>query len=107
MCSRGLSPKSIGVLIIFVIIFCSSVLGEEIGFTDCETCPVMVKIPKGTFNIRVAPWGPGHPHDEGYFYPVTFSYTFAIGKYETSFEMTSDKVAKLKAATQATVSNYH
>lgn len=31
----------------------------------------------------------------------------SIGKYETSFEMTSDKVAKLKAATQATVSNYH
>jgi len=84
MCSRGLFPKSIGVLIIFVIIFCSSVLGEEIGFTDCETCPVMVKIPNGTFNIRVAPWGPGHPHDEGYFYPVTFSYTFAIGKYETT-----------------------
>ncbi len=76
--------KYFGGLLMLVGIFCSSVSGEDIEFSDCELCPVMVTIPKGDFDMRVAPWGPGHPHDEGYFYPVTFSYVFAIGKYEVT-----------------------
>ncbi len=54
-------------------------------FRDCETCPEMVVIPAGTFEMRTAPWGPGYPHNEGYFYPVTFPGPYAIGKYEITF----------------------
>ncbi|UCD68463.1 MAG: SUMF1/EgtB/PvdO family nonheme iron enzyme [Betaproteobacteria bacterium] len=36
--------------------------------------------------MRNAPWGPGHPHNEGFFYPVTFEEDFAIGKYEVTFD---------------------
>ena len=82
MCSVALILKIVGGLLMSAMIFCWSVWGEEIEFGDCETCPVMVTIPRGVFEMRVAPWGPGHPHDEGYFYSVTFSYAFAIGKYE-------------------------
>ena len=52
---------------------------------DCDSCPEMVVIPAGSFEMRTAPWGPGYPHNEGYFYPVTFSRPFAIGKYEITF----------------------
>jgi len=52
---------------------------------DCETCPEMVVIPAGKFEMRTAPWGPGYPHNEGYFFPVTFDEPFAIGKFEITF----------------------
>ena len=37
------------------------------SFRDCEQCPEMVVVPAGTFQLRNAPWGPGHPHNEGFF----------------------------------------
>jgi formylglycine-generating enzyme required for sulfatase activity len=52
---------------------------------DCDTCPEMVVIPAGSFEMRTPPWGPGYPHNEGYFFPVTFEAPFAIGKYEITF----------------------
>lgn len=55
---------------------------SEKEFTDCDGCPVLVKIPTGSFQIRNAPWGPGHPHDEGFYYTVTFAKPFAFGKFE-------------------------
>ena len=75
-------PRHFVLLVVGVFVSFASAAEQEIEFSDCETCPVMVTLPTGAFHMRVAPWGPGHPHDEGYFYPVTFSYTFAIGKYE-------------------------
>jgi formylglycine-generating enzyme required for sulfatase activity len=56
------------------------------AFRDCDTCPEMVVVPTGSFDIRNAPWGPGHPHNEGFFYPVTFTQQFAIGKFEITFD---------------------
>ncbi|MGD2140544.1 MAG: SUMF1/EgtB/PvdO family nonheme iron enzyme [Burkholderiales bacterium] len=55
-------------------------------FRDCDTCPEMVVVPPGSFEMRTAPWGPGHPHNEGYFYPVTFTRPFAVGKFEVTFD---------------------
>jgi len=55
-------------------------------FRDCDQCPAMVVVPSGSFDMRVAPWGPGHPHNEGYFYSVTFAKPFAIGKFEVTFD---------------------
>jgi formylglycine-generating enzyme required for sulfatase activity len=55
-------------------------------FRDCDTCPEMVVVPSGSFDMRTAPWGPGHPHNEGYFYTVKFDEPFAIGKYEVTFD---------------------
>jgi formylglycine-generating enzyme required for sulfatase activity len=46
----------------------------------------MVVVPAGSFEMRNAPWGPGHPHNEGFFYPVTFQQDYAIGKYEVTFD---------------------
>ena len=54
-------------------------------FRDCDNCPEMVVVPSGAFDLRTAPWGPGRPHNEGYFYSVTFSRPFAIGKFEVTF----------------------
>lgn len=54
-------------------------------FRDCDSCPEMVVVPAGKFEMRTAPWGPGHPHNEGYFYPVTFAHAFAVGKFEVTF----------------------
>ena len=53
---------------------------------DCASCPEMVVVPTGSFDIRNAPWGPGHPHNEGYFFSVTFTQAFAIGKFEVTFD---------------------
>ena len=52
--------------------------------SDCEVCPQLVRVPSGSFELRNAPWGPGHPHDEGFFYRVIFSNSFNIGKYEVT-----------------------
>ena len=56
--------------------------GKTNEFSDCRECPLMVMVEKGSFELRVPPWGPGHPHDEGYFYKVSFDQPYAIGKYE-------------------------
>ena len=56
------------------------------AFRDCDDCPEMVVVPTGSFEIRNAPWGPGHPHNEGYFFSVTFTRQFAVGKFEVTFD---------------------
>ena len=68
-------------------------------FRDCDDCPEMVVLPAGTFELRTPPWGPGHPHNEGYFYPVTFSQPFAVGKFEITFDEWAACVADGKCAT--------
>lgn len=55
-------------------------------FRDCDDCPEMVVVPSGSFELRTPPWGPGHPHNEGYFYPVVFGRPFAVGKFEVTFD---------------------
>lgn len=65
-------------------------------FRDCDDCPDMVVVPTGSFEIRNAPWGPGHPHNEGYFFSVTFTRPFAVGKFEVTFNEWEGCVAKGK-----------
>lgn len=55
-------------------------------FRDCDSCPEMVVVPIGSFEMRNAPWGPGHPHNEGFYFPVTFEKPFAVGKFEIIFD---------------------
>ena len=74
--------KSCSLFFCVIIVFCSLVAAKTAEFSDCDVCPLMVPIPQGSFELRVPPWGPGHPNDEGYFYTVTFSKPYAIGKYE-------------------------
>lgn len=92
--SRGFWPGPLSSLFRLpaLLVFCAvaaAAHGQSLQpgatFRDCETCPEMVVIPAGAFEMRTAPWGPGYPHNEGYFYPVTFPRPFAIGKYEITF----------------------
>lgn len=76
--------KKCGLFSLASLVCCATAAGEPVEFSDCDTCPTMVFIPKGSFELRVPPWGPGHPHDEGYFYPVTFTKPYAVGKYEVT-----------------------
>src|SRR5881394_480986 len=58
-------------------------------FRDCPTCPEMVTIPKGAFNMGPAPGEEereGIPAStrQGAQRTVTIGYSFAMGKYEVT-----------------------
>lgn len=55
-------------------------LNEE--FQDCETCPLMVRIPAGNFTMGALSSDRQQQHDEGPRHPVHFASPFAVGKYE-------------------------
>lgn len=80
--------RGTGLISLCLALVCGSVqqLQASETFRDCDVCPEMVVVPAGSFEMRVAPWGPGHPHDEGYFYTVTFAQPFAVGKFEVTFD---------------------
>jgi formylglycine-generating enzyme required for sulfatase activity len=50
-------------------------------FRDCPECPEMVVIPRGSFNM-----GQGGRARETPVHPVTINYTFAVGKYDVTFD---------------------
>lgn len=55
-------------------------------FRDCETCPEMVKVPKGTFKMG-APISEDRPNgEEGPLHWVTITKPFAVGVYEVTFD---------------------
>lgn len=74
--------KNCSLILCVSVVYCAIAADEPVAFSDCDACPMMVLIPQGSFELRVPPWGPGRPNDEGYFYPVTFAKGYAIGKYE-------------------------
>lgn len=58
------------------------IAGEN--FKDCDTCPEMVVIPKGSFMMGDIQ-GVGDP-DEQFIRKVTFKNDFAVGKYEVTWD---------------------
>ena len=56
------------------------------SFRDCETCPVMMVIPAGSFLMGSPPTENGRYPREGPQHLVTIGRTFAAGKYEVTFD---------------------
>ncbi len=56
-------------------------VGES--FKDCDNCPEMIVIPKGSFMMGDIQ-GAGDP-DEQFIHKVTFKHNFAVGKYEVTW----------------------
>ena len=53
-------------------------------FRDCPECPLMVRIPAGTFLMGSAEFEPGRDDDEGPQHTVSVG-AFAMGKFEVTF----------------------
>ncbi len=53
-------------------------------FSDCATCPDMVVISAGQFQMGVPPDEPNRGDDEGPVRTVTIAQPYAIGKYEVT-----------------------
>lgn len=53
-------------------------------FRDCDTCPELVVIPAGRFNMGSPATEPGHSPDEQPQHVVTFAKPFAVGKFEVT-----------------------
>ena len=53
---------------------------RESGFRDCERCPMMVRVPSGTFIMG------GAAASEGLRRQVTIETPFAVGAYEVTFD---------------------
>ncbi len=54
------------------------------SFRDCPTCPEMVVIPAGQFQMGAPPDEPDRGDDEGPVRMVTIAESFAIGRYEVT-----------------------
>jgi formylglycine-generating enzyme required for sulfatase activity len=81
-------PGTVLAMIIMVEFFSFSASGNELkpgqGFQDCNTCPLMVVIPFGQFNMGDLK-GNGHPKELPV-HQVILNNHFAVGKYEVTFE---------------------
>jgi formylglycine-generating enzyme required for sulfatase activity len=55
-------------------------------FQDCPACPVMVVIPAGQFDMPWPPINQGRPYSEGEMRTITIAESFAMGKYEVTFD---------------------
>jgi len=55
-------------------------------FQDCPQCPVMVVLPVGEYDMGSPPVDQGRPYHEGEFRRVIISQTFAVGKFEVTFD---------------------
>jgi formylglycine-generating enzyme required for sulfatase activity len=55
-------------------------------FRDCPTCPEMVVIPAGTFQMGSPEGEPGRTEVEGPVHTVTFARPFAIARHEVTFD---------------------
>jgi formylglycine-generating enzyme required for sulfatase activity len=51
---------------------------------DCDGCPQLVVIPRGSFDMRFPPGTSGRGHNVGLYHTVTFDYAFAIGTFEVT-----------------------
>jgi formylglycine-generating enzyme required for sulfatase activity len=60
------------------------VLGEV--FRDCAECPEMVVVPPGSFVMGSPETEPGRDPEEGPQRTVTFDASFAIGRYEVTYD---------------------
>lgn len=56
------------------------------SFRDCQVCPEMVTIPPGSFLMGSPMQEPGRLSSEGPQHRVTIARSFAVGKYEVTFD---------------------
>ncbi len=54
-------------------------------FRDCETCPLMIAVPSGSYIMGSPASEEGRGSAEGPQHQVTISYSFAVGKFEVTF----------------------
>ena len=79
----------------FKFIFCTFIIfafcsggksfGNNIVFSDCDTCPQMVVIEKGNFKMGSPPSDLGRPATEGAVRDVSIPEPFALGLYEITY----------------------
>ncbi|MFI4994331.1 MAG: SUMF1/EgtB/PvdO family nonheme iron enzyme [Hyphomicrobiales bacterium] len=55
-------------------------------FKECSNCPEMVVVPPGTFTMGSPASELNRASDEGPQHPVTFAQSFAVGRFELTFE---------------------
>ena len=55
-------------------------------FKDCPKCPSMVVVPAGSFVMGYPPGDSGRLHQEGPVRTVNFGKSFAVGKFEVTFD---------------------
>ena len=55
-------------------------------FRDCADCPEMVVVPAGSYMMGSPPDEPGRWDDEGPRHRVTIGRSFAVGRYEVTFD---------------------
>lgn len=61
-------------------------LQAKAEFQECESCPVMVVVPAGTFTMGSPEGEEGRDNDEGPLHKVTIRRSFAVGKFEVTFD---------------------
>ncbi len=54
-------------------------------FRDCETCPLMIEVPSGSYIMGSPTSEEGRQSGESPQHQVTISYPFAVGKFEVTF----------------------
>ena len=54
-------------------------------FRDCPTCPEMIVVPAGSYEMGSPSSEAGRDDDEGPVHQVTITKSFAVGKYEVTF----------------------
>lgn len=67
--------------VIFMPAFAQQAPAPGTVYRDCPTCPEMVVIPPGSFTMGEAGYSRRTP-----LHKVTISYTFAVGRYDVTFE---------------------
>jgi len=83
--SKLMIPKNISaklVSLIFIVISLSGCMGNRNELRDCSTCPELVVVPAGEFDMGSPPNELNRDKDEGPVRKVSISNPFAIGKYE-------------------------
>ncbi len=56
------------------------------GFKDCEHCPEMAVVPRGSFQMGSLKTEAGHDENEEPAHPVAIAKAFAIGRFELTFD---------------------
>ena len=66
----------------------ASIAGYPAGhrFRDCPSCPEMVVVPAGSYEMGSSSSELGRDDDEGPVHQVTIAEPFAVGKYEVTFD---------------------
>lgn len=71
-------------LLLVTASFCCFDLMADQSIKDCDTCPELVSIPAGNFDMRYPPGATGRGHNVGFYHEISIKYDFALGKFEVT-----------------------